>query len=84
MELGITIRKMIKKSVIYKVQLDCPHHMKKPYKKFESNLDATNDTITQNPNYKACVTYNFYCTIKCKFLGCTFGLLLKQSQMHMY
>ena len=75
---------MMKKWVINKAQLHYPHHLKKHYKKFEGYLDAMNYTITRNPNYKACVANNFYCTIKRKFLGSTFGFLLKQSQMHMY
>ena len=72
-----------KKIIIYKVQLQSLHHLEKHYKN-ENYLDAMINTITQNPNYKECVAYNFYCTIKCKFLGCTFGLLLKRSQMHIY
>ena len=38
---------MMKKSVLYKVQLHCLHHLKKHYKKFESYLDAMNHLKSQ-------------------------------------
>ena len=55
------------KLVIYKDQLQCPSS-KQAYKKKQSCFRCNEKHNKQNPNYKPCVGYKFYCKVKCLFL----------------